>query len=110
VSTATPNPQDITARRLPIVVDDEAAPLVLPEEFLAYVEILRCVDPTAHATLTRELAAAEQGPAAVEAAAHARRAAMLASLESALASGAADAREPSPTRRTGRAAAGGANG
>ncbi len=72
--------------------------LVLPEEFLAYVEILRCVDPEAHASLTRELAAAEDGPAAVEMASHARRASMLASLEEALsAARAAEAKPPHPT-------------
>jgi hypothetical protein len=68
--------------------------LVLPEEFVAYVEILRCVDPEAHASLTRELAAAEEGPAAVETAAHARRAHMLASLEEALGQARADDAKP----------------
>ncbi len=88
--TATPRPPLGDVRPVPAVLPDEPPPLVLPDEFLAYVEILRCADPDAHDALIRELAAAEQGPAAVEAASHARRAEMLSSLERALASVAPD--------------------
>lgn len=80
---ATP-PRPRAEARPPEIVVDDTRPLVLPDEFLAYVEILRAADPDAHNSLSRELALAEEGPAAVEAAAHRRRAMMLASLQSAL--------------------------
>ena len=70
------------------IIDDHRPPVVLPDEFHAYVEILRCSDPAAYDLLARELAAAEDGPAAAEVAAHLRRAQMLTSLAAALESGA----------------------
>ena len=76
--TAAGERSDLTDRP---EIRDEAPPVVsLPDQFLAYVEILQLADPEAHADLSRELAEAEPGPALEEEAAHQRRARMLDSL------------------------------
>lgn len=89
----------------PVVLDDGQA-VVLPDAFLAYVELLRWVDPEAFVGLTREIAAADAAPAAAAAAVHSRRARMLASLESVLSTAAGDTgestRSPTDGSRAGR--------
>lgn len=83
---ATPHPPpDVIDLRDSARVGRDRQVVALPDEFVAYVEILRSSHPEAHAAITGELAAADEGPAAAETALRARRAQMLSSLELAIA-------------------------